>query len=124
MFLIDFLFKDKKREGIMDKYNNYNILGYILVCTAYIGTKSQEIPFIFWLITGIVGSLVLIYSDVHYRNKNYLRLDGINLLILFLVVQALPKNVGLLLNVLVLIVLLILLKVKSKVLKKYSKTIR
>lgn len=107
----------------MDKYNNYNILAYILGCTSLLGLiQYQNIPSVWWLMIGLIGGLVLLYSNIKYRNIKYLLIDVINLIILSISVQIMPINIGIYLNVLVLVLVLILLFIKAKILEKVAST--
>ena len=111
--------KRKKGTINIDKYNNYNILAYILGCTSFIGLiQYQNIPATMWLIFALMGGLALLYSNIKYRNIKYLKIDVVNIIILFTVIQILPRNIGIFLNVLILILVLILLFIKTKIVEK------
>lgn len=115
----------QRKEGTIeiDKYNNYNILAYILGCTSFIGRiQYQDIPATWWLLFALIGGLILLYSNIKYRNTTYLTIDVINIIILAIFIQVLPTNIGIFLNFLVLVFVLILLYIKIKIVKKMNVT--
>jgi phosphatidylserine synthase len=107
----------------MDKYNNYNILAYILGATSFLGIiRYPEIPVTWWLVIGLIGGLILLYSNIKYRNTKYLTLDVVNIIIIFIVIQVLPQHIGIYLNILVAVLVLALLFIKAKILEKVTST--
>lgn len=107
----------------MDKYYNLNALAYIFGVSTLIGTvQYSQVPYLIWFSIGSTGGLLLLISNLKYRNIKYLLFDIFNIFIISMVVYMLPSFLGFYLNIIVALLTVFLFVLKSVSLNKLKIT--